>query len=73
MLSVCTRHPAGAGVEPVPGDAHLLAEAVRSGGRPEGRGQLPGSSVLPRHLHPDHTGRTTLKHTSFSARRGGRS
>lgn len=67
MLSM-SPPPAGAGVEPVPGDAHLLAEAVRSGGRPDGRGQLPASSVLPRHLHPDHAGRTALKHASFSAR-----
>lgn len=48
--------PAGAGLEPLSGDAHLLAEAVCSGRRSDGRGELPGAAVLPGNLHPDHTG-----------------
>lgn len=38
------------------GDARLLAEALRSGRRPDGRRGLPGAAVLAGDLHPDDTG-----------------
>lgn len=50
-------------MELVSGDADLVAEAVRSGRSPEGRGELPRPSVLPGHLHPDHTGTSVGKRT----------
>ena len=50
---------AGVGLESVSRDADLLVEALRSGGGSDGRRELPGSTVLPGNVHPDHTGDKT--------------
>lgn len=48
--------PAGIGLELVSRDSHLLAQAVCSGGSPEGWRKLPGAAVFSGDVHPDHTG-----------------
>lgn len=43
----------------VPRDGHHMAEALCSGGVPQGWPQLPGTAVLSGHLYSDHTGESS--------------